>query len=86
LGKATLSLLGVLTKMTEPIRTAEHGRLGRGTLRIHRTHIWQKLLHPYGVIHSAGYRSDRPHLDWPPNLGGPRLYQISVDSSIPGAP
>jgi hypothetical protein len=26
---------------------------------------WQKLLHPYGVTHPTGYRSDRPHLDRP---------------------
>jgi hypothetical protein len=42
---------------------------------------WQKLLHPYGVTHPTGYRSDRPHLDRPLNLGGPRLYQISVDQA-----
>ena len=26
------------------------------------------------------------HLDWPLNLGGPRLYQFSVSLGIPGAP
>ena len=49
---------------------------------------WQKLLHPYGVriTHPTGYRSDRPHLERTLNLGGPRLYQFSVDLGIPGAP
>jgi hypothetical protein len=35
------------------------------------TRTWEKLLYPYGVIHSTGYRSDKPHLDFKSRRSSP---------------